>query len=234
LAELRLLERPVEEEAETSLRPARLEKPVQRRIKRALDIAVSGLGLLWLGPSLGLISLAIKLDSPGSLLFNRPRIGRNGQPFVMYKFRTMHDGAEHKLRELAHLNEGGCYMIKIPNDPRVTRIGRVLRRTSLDEFPQLVNVLKGDMSLVGPRPQAPNEVALYTDRQRRRLEVLPGITGLWQVTSRNDPSFERWVQLDIEYIDSWSLKKDVLILLKTVGAVLKANGGRTKSSAAKK
>jgi lipopolysaccharide/colanic/teichoic acid biosynthesis glycosyltransferase len=134
----------------------------------------------------------------------------------MYKFRTMCADAERLLPQLAHRNLGGAYMIKIPGDPRVTRVGRFLRHTSLDELPQLINVLRGEMSLVGPRPQAPNEVALYTPHQRRRLHVLPGITGLWQVTARDNPSFDEWVRLDLAYIEHWSLWLDLRILARTV------------------
>jgi lipopolysaccharide/colanic/teichoic acid biosynthesis glycosyltransferase len=206
---------------------------LRRQVKRAFDLAaaIAGLAVTW--PLFPMIAIAIKLDSRGPVMFNRTRVGKNGQLFVMFKFRTMEENAEHRLQHINHLNMGGPYMIKIPDDPRVTRVGRILRKTSLDELPQLINVIRGEMSLVGPRPQAPNEVAMYNDRQRRRLAVVPGITGLWQVTSRDDPSFERWVELDLEYSSSWSLKNDFLILLKTVGTVLKAKGGHTKSSAAK-
>jgi lipopolysaccharide/colanic/teichoic acid biosynthesis glycosyltransferase len=129
--------------------------------------------------------------------------------------------ADKMLSKIQHLNNGGAYMIKISEDPRVTSVGRFLRRHSIDELPQLWNVLNGDMNLVGPRPQAPNEVALYNNRQRRRLEVLPGMTGLWQVTARDSTDFDEWVRLDIEYIDNWSLGLDVRILLKTIQVVFR-------------
>jgi len=189
--------------------------------KRALDctLAAGGLALTW--PLWILIALLIRCDSPGPVLFRATRVGRHGRPFTMYKFRTMQVDAEARLAELAHRNLGGAYMIKIPDDPRVTRWGRLLRRTSLDELPQLLNVLRGAMSLVGPRPQAPNEVALYTPQQRRRLAVLPGITGLWQVTARHSPSFDEWVRLDLAYIDGWSLGLDLQILAQTLRAVFR-------------
>src|SRR3990172_215857 len=142
-----------------------------------------------------LVALLIRLDSPGPVIFRQRRVGRGGIPFDMYKFRTMQADAEAVLEALQEHNQGGDQLIRIPNDPRVTRVGRWLRGIGLDELPQLVNVLKGEMSLIGPRPQSPNEVALYDHHQRRRLEVLPGITGLWQVTSRGDPSFDEFVRL---------------------------------------
>jgi lipopolysaccharide/colanic/teichoic acid biosynthesis glycosyltransferase len=185
-----------------------------------LDLLISaGIGIAFL-PVVGLLALLVKLDSEGPVIHRAKRVGMGGRTFVLYKFRSMFSDAEARLWELAHLNQGGPYMIKIPNDPRVTRIGRVLRKYSLDELPQIWNVIKGDMSLVGPRPQAPNEVALYSPDQRRRLSVPPGITGLWQVTARSDPRFETMVRRDLEYIDQWSLWLDFRIMLKTVWVVL--------------
>ncbi len=190
-------------------------------LKRLIDFTAAGLGLMLISPVLGIIWLGIKLDSHGPAIFKQQRVGKNGRVFTMYKFRTMEVDAEKRLFDLAHLNQGGLYMIKIPNDPRVTRLGRILRRTSLDELPQLWNVVKGDMSLVGPRPQSPHEVALYTSEQRRRLQVTPGITGLWQVTSRHIPDFDEWVRQDLHYIAEWSLALDFKILIKTAGAVIR-------------
>lgn len=166
-----------------------------------------------------LIAGLIKMDSEGPVIFSTDRVGQGGRVFRLYKFRSMVEGAQAKLNDLAHLNQGGRLMVKIPNDPRVTRVGRVLRKYSLDEIPQLWNVIRGDMSLVGPRPQAPNEVALYDERERRRLSVPAGITGWWQVTARNDPRFEVWVAKDLEYIDRWSFGLDIRILLKTIVVV---------------
>jgi lipopolysaccharide/colanic/teichoic acid biosynthesis glycosyltransferase len=172
-----------------------------------------------LSPLLAIIWFGIRLDSRGAAIFKAQRVGKHGQVFTMYKFRTMCVDAEARLVQIAHLRQGGPYMIKIPSDPRVTRFGRFLRRTSLDELPQLWNVVKGEMSLVGPRPQAPDEVALYNSRQRCRLEVTPGITGLWQVTARDIPDFEEWIRLDLQYIAGWSLWLDFKILLRTFGEV---------------
>jgi lipopolysaccharide/colanic/teichoic acid biosynthesis glycosyltransferase len=186
-----------------------------------LDLSVAGITLVALSPVLALLALGIRLDSPGPVLFIRPRVGRRGREFPMFKFRTMCADAEQLLPALAHLNRGGEQLIRIRNDPRVTRFGSLLRRTSLDELPQLINVLKGDMSLVGPRPQSPKEVARYSPEQRRRLEVRPGITGLWQITARDDPSFDQWVKLDLEYIDHWSLRLDLKILAKTPVVILR-------------
>jgi lipopolysaccharide/colanic/teichoic acid biosynthesis glycosyltransferase len=149
------------------------------------------------------------------VFYNRVRVGKDGRTFVMYKFRTMAADAEQRLASLQHLNQGGFHMIKIPQDPRVTRIGKLLRPSSLDELPQLVNVLKGEMSLVGPRPQTPSEVALYTPEQRGRLAVRPGITGLWQVRDRHNPSFVQWVRWDLTYIEHWSLRLDAWIIWQT-------------------
>lgn len=191
------------------------------RVKRFLDVTVASLLLIVLSPLLAALAIGVRLDSPGPVLFIRPRVGRHGREFQMLKFRTMCADAEQRLGELAHLNRGGVRLIRIRDDPRVTRFGSVLRRTSLDELPQLLNVLKGDMSLVGPRPQSPKEVGLYSPDQRRRLDVRPGITGLWQVTARDDPSFEQWVKLDLEYIEHWSLGLDLKIMAKTPAVMLR-------------
>jgi lipopolysaccharide/colanic/teichoic acid biosynthesis glycosyltransferase len=186
-----------------------------------VDVSLAGILLVVLSPVLALLAIGVRLDSRGPVFFIRPRVGRSGREFRMLKFRTMCADAEDRLPQLAHLNRGGAQLIRIRNDPRVTRFGSVLRRTSLDELPQLINVLKGDMSLVGPRPQSPKEVALYSSEQRRRLEVRPGITGLWQVTARDDPSFDQWVKFDLEYIDHWSLGLDLRILAKTPAVLLR-------------
>ncbi len=188
--------------------------------KRALDFVLATLGLGLTAPIWAALAVLIRADSAGPVFFRARRVGQDGRPFTMYKFRTMAVDAEQRLAALAAQNLGGPYMIKIPDDPRVTRVGRMLRRSGLDELPQLVNVLRGEMSLVGPRPQAPNEVALYTAQQRRRLSALPGITGLWQVTARDSPSFEEWVRLDLAYIDSWSMGLDLRILARTLAQVV--------------
>jgi lipopolysaccharide/colanic/teichoic acid biosynthesis glycosyltransferase len=175
------------------------------------------------------VAIGIRLDSSGPAIFRQRRVGLDGREFTMLKFRSMGVDAEQRLAGLAHLNAGGNQLIRIQSDPRVTRLGAFLRRSSLDELPQLVNVLRGDMSLVGPRPQSPSEVALYSSRQRQRLGVRPGMTGLWQVMARDDPSFDEWVRLDLEYIQHWSLGLDLKILLRTPRIVLGTTNRRTGS-----
>jgi exopolysaccharide biosynthesis polyprenyl glycosylphosphotransferase len=197
---------------------------VQLLVKRALDVAVSAL-LLFLGlPVALLVALAVKLSSGGGVLFRQTRCGLNGRSFTLYKFRTMVEGAEERRRELLHLNEMNGPVFKLKADPRVTSLGRFLRRFSLDELPQFWNVLRGDMSLVGPRPPIPEEVAKYERWQRRRLAMKPGLTCLWQISGRNELDFHRWMELDLEYIDSWSPLLDLKILLKTIPAVLSGRG----------
>ncbi len=199
--------------------------PVQAlRQKRALDIAGSGNALLMLAPALVLIAMLIKLDSPGPVLYKAPRAGRKGRPFQCYKFRTMVRDSDELKEALRERNQRQGSFFKITNDPRITRVGRFLRRYSLDELPQLWNVLKGEMSMVGPRPHPLDDVCTYAIEHLRRLDVLPGMTGLWQVTARRNPSFQIGVKLDVEYIRSWSVKMDLLILLKTAGAVLRGSG----------
>jgi len=190
-------------------------------VKRLIDLIISVIALALLWPVLILISIAIRLDSSGPAFFNNERIGLNGRRFVMYKFRSMVANAEQLLAQLQHQNLGGRLSIKIPNDPRITRVGRILRRTSLDELPQLLNVLKGEMSLIGPRPQYPREVAHYTLQQARRLTVLPGMTGLWQISARNSADFDEWIRYDLAYIDRWSVWLDIKILFLTVWAVIR-------------
>lgn len=193
--------------------------------KRALDVIGAGLGLLLLGPLLLMIALLVKLDSPGPVLFKQKRVGLNGCEFWMYKFRSMVIDAEAQLEDLKAKNEvEGGVTFKIAQDPRITRLGRILRKTSLDEFPQLFNVLRGEMSLVGPRPPLPKEVVLYTAEQKRRLTVIPGCTGLWQISGRSKTTFKRMIELDLEYIEKWSLRRDILIMFKTIRVVLKMEG----------
>jgi exopolysaccharide biosynthesis polyprenyl glycosylphosphotransferase len=198
---------------------------LQLMAKRVLDVGLSGL-LLGLGlPLVVLIGAAIKLTSGGgSVLFRQTRCGLNGRIFTLYKFRTMVRDAEARRRDLQHLNEMRGPAFKLRRDPRVTRLGRLLRKFSLDELPQLWNVLRGDMSLVGPRPPIPEEVAQYERWQRRRLSMKPGLTCLWQISGRNEVDFDRWMQLDLEYIDSWSPMLDLKILMKTIPVVLSGRG----------
>jgi exopolysaccharide biosynthesis polyprenyl glycosylphosphotransferase len=193
-------------------------------IKRAMDLALTLLSAPIVVPLAGLIALAIWGDSPGPVIFRQQRIGKDGKRFVAYKFRTMVADAEARKAELAALNEADGPIFKIRNDPRMTRVGRILRRTSLDELPQLWNVLCGDMSLVGPRPPTPDEVARYAEWHCRRLDVMPGLTGLWQVLGRSDTSFDEMVRLDIYYAENWSPGMDLRILLQTVPVVLSGKG----------
>ncbi|BDG01705.1 sugar transferase [Anaeromyxobacter oryzae] len=194
--------------------------------KRAFDLAVSALGLVVLSPALLAAALAIRLESPGPILFRQRRVGRAGRTFTLYKFRSMRAGAEGERAALLALNEADGPVFKLRHDPRVTRVGRVLRRTSIDELPQLWNVLRGEMSLVGPRPPLPEEVRRYERWQRRRLSVKPGITCTWQVSGRSDVGFRRWMELDLAYIDRWSLWEDLRIVLRTIPAVLLGRGAR--------
>lgn len=194
------------------------------RIKRAMDVALSALGLVVLAPLLALIAVAIRLDSPGPVLFRQRRVGRDGTLFTCFKFRSMVEGAESRHEELKPLSETTGPIFKIRDDPRLTRTGRLLRRLSLDELPQLWNVLVGDMSLVGPRPPMPSEVDQYQDWHRRRLDVAPGLTGLWQVSGRSHLTFDEMVMLDLFYAENWSLGLDLRILLRTIPTVLLGTG----------
>jgi exopolysaccharide biosynthesis polyprenyl glycosylphosphotransferase len=174
----------------------------------------------------GLIAVVLKLTSKGPVFFRQERVGMNGRRFTFFKFRSMVVDADRRKDELKHLNEMDGPVFKIKNDPRVTRVGRFLRKFSLDELPQMWNVLKGDMSLVGPRPPVPSEVEKYEFWARRRLSIRPGLTCLWQISGRNSINFQQWMELDLQYIDNWTLGLDFKILLKTVPAVL---GGRGAS-----
>jgi exopolysaccharide biosynthesis polyprenyl glycosylphosphotransferase len=194
-------------------------------IKRVIDVVVAALLLVLLAPVLAVLALAVKLSSPGTVLFRQRRLGLNGRSFELLKFRSMNADAEEDLESLRAKNEMSGPAFKLSDDPRVTRVGKFLRRYSLDELPQLWNVLVGEMSLVGPRPPIPGEVAMYRRRERRRLSMRPGMTCLWQVSGRNEiRNFEDWVKLDLSYIDNWSLTLDLLLLLRTVPAVLRGTG----------
>ncbi len=199
----------------------------QLLVKRLFDIIVSIAGIIICFPLFIAVFAAIKSLSPSDpVLFSQVRSGLNGRKFVMYKFRTMINGAENKKEELSTMNEMGGPVFKMRNDPRITGLGRFLRRTSLDELPQLFNILKGNMSFVGPRPPLPSEVEKYEIWQRRRLSMKPGLTCLWQVNGRNNLDFDKWMKLDLKYIDNWSLSLDVKILLKTIPVVLFSIGAR--------
>jgi exopolysaccharide biosynthesis polyprenyl glycosylphosphotransferase len=193
-------------------------------LKRALDIALGSLILLLSLPLWLIVPLLIKLDSPGPVLYRQVRVGRGGRQFTFYKFRSMRQGAEDEWHRLRALNETEGPILKIRNDPRLTRIGRFLRRTSMDELPQILNVLRGDMSLVGPRPPLPAEVLQYEPWQHKRLSVAGGMTGLWQVSGRSHLNFEEMVMMDLYYIENWSLGLDLKILLRTIPAIVTATG----------
>jgi exopolysaccharide biosynthesis polyprenyl glycosylphosphotransferase len=194
--------------------------------KRVMDVLGAALALLLSTPVLAIVAVAIKLEDRGPVFFGQERSGLYGRTFRMWKFRSMSVDAEAQKGALAGHNEMDGPVFKMRADPRVTRVGRFLRRTSLDEFPQFWNVLRGDMSLVGPRPPLPDEVARYARWQMRRLSMKPGITCIWQVSGRNDVDFDTWMRLDLQYIDAWSLFLDVKLLARTVPAVLRGSGAR--------
>jgi exopolysaccharide biosynthesis polyprenyl glycosylphosphotransferase len=196
----------------------------QRALKRTLDVAVSLLGLVLLSPLFLAGALAIRLDSPGPILFRQKRVGADGKVFLCYMFRSMYEGAERRQEELEPLNEAVGPVFKMKDDPRVTPTGRLLRRWSMDELPQLWNVLKGEMSLVGPRPLPVRDFQRMEEAHRRRLGALPGMTGYWQTSGRSNLSFEEMVRLDLYYIENWSLSFDIKIILRTLGAVLRREG----------
>jgi exopolysaccharide biosynthesis polyprenyl glycosylphosphotransferase len=195
--------------------------------KSAIDFAFSALFILLLLPVIAIIAVAIKLDSRGPAFFVQERVGFHKRQFRMYKFRSMFDGSDTRIHELEHLNEASGPIFKIENDPRISRVGKFLRQTSLDELPQLFNVLKGEMSLVGPRPMSLRDVARF-DRsiQRKRFSVRPGLTCLWQISGRSNLPFSKWLELDLEYIDNWNLFLDLKILFKTIPAVLSGSGAK--------
>lgn len=196
----------------------------QFAIKRAMDLILGGVGFVLALPFMTILALAIKLDSPGPALFTQIRVGRNGKHFKAYKFRSMVIDAEELRQELEDMNEADGPLFKIKDDPRLTRMGKFLRRTSMDELPQIFNILKGEMSLVGPRPALPEEVAVYEPWHRKRLEALPGMTGLWQVSGRSNLGFDEMVMLDIYYVENWSPTLDLSILFRTFPKVLTGEG----------
>jgi lipopolysaccharide/colanic/teichoic acid biosynthesis glycosyltransferase len=193
-------------------------------LKRTIDIVVAFIASILFLPLLVVIAVAIKLQSPGPVLYVSKRVGHKGRVFTCYKFRTMVEQAASMQPQLAHLNERRGILFKISNDPRITLLGAFLRKYSLDELPQLWNVLLGDMSLVGPRPPISSEVEQYDASHLRRLDAVPGMTGLWQVEARQDPSFKSYISLDSKYVNHWSLQLDLQILLRTVGVVLRGTG----------
>lgn len=197
----------------------------QRVIKRAIDVVGSIVLLLLLAPLLAIVAISIRLTSPGPVIYRQRRIGKRGRPFTMWKFRSMvRDAHEERHLHADRNRHTNGPIFKIPEDPRVTRVGRVIRRLSIDELPQLLNVLRGEMSLVGPRPALPEEYELCDEHVRQRALVAPGLTCIWQVSGRSDVDFLRWVDMDIEYIRTWTLRLDLKLLAKTIPAVLQGRG----------
>ena len=192
------------------------KKRIYEISKRAIDIIGAGSGLLLLSPIIVIVACAIKFTSKGPIFFSQKRVGKNGELFDMYKFRSMVVNAEELKEKLAHQNEMSGPMFKMKDDPRVTKVGKFIRKTSLDELPQLWNVLKGDMSLVGPRPSLPKEVAQFEKWMYKRLSVKPGLTCFWQVSGRNNIDFEDWMKLDIKYVDERNIWIDIKLIFKTV------------------
>ena len=205
---------------------SRTHDVARSRRKRLMDVVLAAIGLILLAPFFVVASAAIVIDSGWPPLYTQERIGAGGRPFRMWKFRSMRRGAHELRATLLPRNQAPFPVFKLRDDPRVTRVGRWLRRSSLDELPQLWNVLRGDMSLVGPRPPLRDEVAEYDDRAWRRLEVRPGLTGTWQIERRrrDDISFDEWVDMDLDYIERWRFRDDVRLLLRTAGAVASMTG----------
>ena len=194
-------------------------------MKRLIDIVGGVVGVIFTAVLCVILAPIIYIQSPGPIFFSQWRVGKNGRRFKIYKFRSMYMDAEERKKELMSQNEMEGLMFKMENDPRVTKVGKFIRKTSIDELPQFWNILKGEMSLVGTRPPTEDEFLQYEGYHRRRLNMTPGLTGLWQVSGRSDTkNFEEIVAMDVEYIDNWSLKEDIKILFKTVGVVLKGKG----------
>lgn len=207
------------------LDPDKVEsKKLYYLFKRIFDIIASAGGLILLSPVMAGIAIKIKAEDGGSIIYRQKRIGKNGKSFEMYKFRSMVENADHLFEKIKDKNNVDGAMFKMKNDPRITKTGKFLRKHSLDELPQLFNVLKGDMSLVGPRPPLPSETKQYTKYDKQRLLVVPGCTGLWQATVRNEVGFNDMVQLDLKYIKKASFMFDLSILLKTIKIIFKPNG----------
>jgi exopolysaccharide biosynthesis polyprenyl glycosylphosphotransferase len=219
----RLMIRPLGNFLTVAVKRVRLTT-TQRRLRRLFDLVLASLAILFLMPVWLAIAVAVKTTSRGPVLYRQTRVGRGGKHFKMIKFRTMVKGADGMTEALIDLNHANGPLFKIPDDPRITRVGKVLRKYSLDELPQLLNVLSGDMSLVGPRPPLPAEVSTYEDWHYERLAVTPGMTGLWQVSGRSDLPFEEYVRLDLFYIENWSVSYDLYILAKTIPVVVSGKG----------
>lgn len=215
-----------EDVAKVELNPKKVKKrPFYRFFKRSVDVVGSGVGLVLLSPLFGYLAYKVHQEDGGPVFYSQERVGKNGKKFKIYKFRSMVPNADQMVKELEDQNEIDGAMFKIKDDPRVTKVGKFIRAHSLDELPQLVNVFKGDMSLVGPRPPLPAEVQEYTEYDKQRLKVTPGCTGLWQVTKRNDANFDEMVELDLDYINNSGFFYDMGIIFKTVGVLFKPNSG---------
>ena len=199
-------------------------RPVAERVKRTMDIVGASIGLTFLAPLFVVVALLVKLSSRGPVFFGQLRVGQHGRMFRMLKFRSMVMDAEKHQKELLDANEQEGPVFKIRRDPRITRIGAFIRRYSIDELPQLINILKGDMAIVGPRPPILREVQQYETWQRRRLSVRPGLTCFWQVSGRNEIGFDEWMDLDLKYVDQWTLATDIRLILKTIPAVFAGSG----------
>lgn len=226
--DLAALERAEQAGNDTTLHPLAVgllaAKRWQLRTKRTIDVVLAVLALVLLGPLLLLTALLIRIDSPGSVLFRQQRVGRGGKRFEMVKFRSMFVGSHEDRSSVEDANEATGPVFKMRNDPRVTRVGRLIRKLSVDEIPQFWNVLKGDMSIVGPRPPLPEECVGYGRAHFRRLLVTPGLTCIWQVSGRSDVDFEEWVAMDVEYITTWTLRRDLALIVRTLPAVLSGKG----------
>lgn len=207
-----------------AFRLPRASRRVSLPFKRLIDVVGASSALFLLAPLLLLLALVIRVDSRGPALFRQRRIGAHGKPFTILKFRSMVADAEAQLAALRHRNQGSGVLFKLQDDPRVTRVGKLIRKYSLDELPQFVNVLRGEMSLVGPRPALPSEVAAYDRRALRRLTVRPGITGAWQVGGRSDLDWDQGLSLDLDYIDHWSHSRDIRILMRTATHMIRPRG----------
>ncbi len=199
-------------------------KPWQTKVKRTIDIGIAASTLLIASPIMLVLAAAIKSTSKGPILFSQIRVGKGGVPFRCYKFRSMVIDADEQKLALALYNEKDGPIFKMKDDPRITKVGKLIRRFSLDELPQLFNILNGDMTLVGPRPPVPKEVIQYEPWQVRRLSVVPGLTCIWQTSGRSKISFTEWMQMDLQYIDNWSLWLDIKLLFKTIKVVITADG----------
>lgn len=219
IASRRIRLQPISREMVFYLEPARLRR-WEEQVKRVIDVVLAGFGLVVLSPVLLVAALAIRLHDGGPALFRQERIGRGGEPFTLFKLRTMVLDAESRLDELKHRNERDGVLFKLDDDPRITRVGRLLRATSLDELPQLINVVRGEMSLVGPRPALPSEVDHFDERLRSRHQVTPGVTGLWQVDARDVPGLGAYTRLDLFYVENWSVSLDLTIIASTISHVL--------------